>query len=347
MYIRKLLVVIAILGVIIGGLVTYNIYTTIFSPNTAFNNDQAFIYIPSNATFGEVKEQLEPLLKDVEGFESVARRKGYVNNIKAGRFAINKGMSNNDMVNTLRVNNLPIRLTFNNQETIHRLAARISNQIEADSSALVAAFSDATFLKESGFNEHTVLGMYIPNSYELFWNTSAEAFRDRMQKEYENFWNSKRRAQAAKLGLSPMEVITLASIVQKETAKVDERPRVAGVYLNRMKRGMRLQADPTVIHAIKKTSGNYDTVIKRVLYRDLELDSKYNTYKYAGLPPGPISMPDISAIEAILNAEEHKYLYFVANVKKPGYHLFAETLAQHNRNRNQYRRWINEQGIYR
>ena len=168
-----------------------------------------------------------------------------------------------------------------------------------------------------------------------------------MLREYRRFWTDARLEKATDLGLKPSEVIALAAIVQKETAKVDERPRVAGVYLNRIRRGMLLQADPTVIFAIKKVSGNYDTVIKRVLYRDLELDSPYNTYKYRGIPPGPIAMPDISSIDAVLNAEDHDYLYFVADVENFGYHIFAKTLRQHNRNKQQYIRWVNANKINR
>ncbi|MEL6917645.1 MAG: endolytic transglycosylase MltG, partial [Bacteroidota bacterium] len=203
------------------------------------------------------------------------------------------------------------------------------------------------FLSANDFDEATKLAMYLPNSYELFWNTSAEKFRDRMLTEYNRFWTDDRLKKAKSLGLSRKEVITLASVVHKETAKVDERPRVAGVYLNRLKKGILLQADPTVIYALKLHSGDFDKVIKRVLYKDLELDSPYNTYKYSGLPPGPIAMPDISAIDAVLNAENHDYYYFVANVENFGYHKFAKTLAQHNRNKAQYVRWINAQNINR
>ena len=211
----------------------------------------------------------------------------------------------------------------------------------------MSVFGELEFLKANGFNDKTALSMYIPNSYEFFWNTSAEGFRERMLKEYKRFWNEERMAKSKSLGLNSSQVITLASIVHKETAKVDERPRVAGVYLNRLATGMLLQADPTVIYAIKLHTGNFDTIIKRVLYKDLELDSPYNTYKYAGLPPGPIAMPDISAIDAVLNPEKHDYYYFVANVEDFGYHKFAKTLAQHNRNKEQYVRWINNQKINR
>ena len=347
MYIKKILLAITLIGLIIAGLLANYVYSAMFKPNTVFNNDKAYIYVTTNSKYEEVREQLIPLLEDIDKFDALAERKKYTTNIKAGRFVIEKGMTNNDIINSIRSNNLPIKLSFNNQETLPRLAGRIASQIEADSVSLLNAFNDKEFLKKNNFNDQTTLGLFIPNSYEFFWNTSAEKFRDRMLVEYNKFWNDSRLNKAKALGLNEDKVIALASIVQKETAKVDERPRVAGVYLNRLKRGMPLQADPTVIYAIKQKTGDFDTVIKRVLYKDLEIDSPYNTYKNPGLPPGPIAMPDISSIDAVLNAEKHDYYYFVANVKNFGYHKFAKTFSQHNRNRQEYVRWINQQGINR
>lgn len=347
MYIKKILWAVAILGVVVCGVIVYNIYGAIFDPNTKFNNEEAFVFIPTGATYQTVAEQLSPLLKNMESFRSVAERKGYVDNIKAGKYPIRAGMNNNQIINALRSQNTPIRISFNNQQSLQDLAGRIGEQIEADSLELLEAFQNESFLKDNAFDDDTRLGMYLPNTYEFFWNTSGEEFRDRMHKEYKRFWNEERSKKAEAQGLKPNEVIALAAIVQKETVKVDERPRVAGVYLNRLKKGMLLQADPTVIFAIKKETGNYDTIIKRVLYRDLEIDSPYNTYKYAGIPPGPITMPDISSIEAVLNPETHKYLFFVANVSDFGYHLFAESVAQHNRNKVQYIRWLNSKKVLR
>lgn len=347
MYLKKMLWATAIVGLLICGFVAYQIYNAIFSPNTQFNNAQAFVFIPSDASFSEVKEIVAPLLLDLETFEAVAERKGYVTNIKGGKYPIQKGMNNNTIINSLRSNNTPVKVSFNNQESMAALAGRISDQIEADSVALFEAFNDPGFLKESGFTEDTTLGMYIPNTYEFFWDTNAEEFRERMLKEYKAYWNGERLEKAGKLNLKPSEVIALAAIVQKETVKAEERPRVAGVYLNRIKKNILLQADPTVIFAIKKETGNYDTIIKRVLYRDLEMDSPYNTYKYRGIPPGPITMPDISSVEAVLNPEDHDYLFFVADVSNFGYHMFAKTLAQHNRNKVQYIRWLDSQKVRR
>ncbi|MCP4975683.1 MAG: endolytic transglycosylase MltG [Maribacter sp.] len=347
MYIKKILLLIVVLGLIVGGIFAYNVYSAIFSPNTKFNNKEAFVYIPSDANINDVKDLLDPIVKNTKSFVQVAERKGYVNNVKGGKYAIQKGMNNNDIINSLRSNNIPVKVSFNNQETLADLAGRISSQIEPDSMSLLSVLNDKSFYTENGFTDATQIAMFIPNSYEFFWNTSSEVFRDRMLKEYNRFWNDERQSKAKAQGLTPNEVVALASIVHKETTKVDERPRVAGLYLNRLKRSMKLQADPTVIYALKKHANNFDLVIKRVLYKDLELDSPYNTYKYTGVPPGPITMPDISAVDAVLNPEKHDYIYMVANVEDFGYHKFARTGAQHNRNKAQYIRWINSQNINR
>tara|TARA_B100001146_G_C16127903_1_gene411048 strand:+ start:36 stop:1079 length:1044 start_codon:yes stop_codon:yes gene_type:complete len=347
MYIKKIILVISLLGVVALGIFSYFIYDSIFSPNTKFTSATEEVFVETDAEYRDVIQQLRPLVKDIESFDAIARKKGYANNLKPGRFILKKGMNNNEMINTLRSQNQPVSLVFNNQERLEDLAGRIATQIEADSLSLIETMQDSTFLAENNFKTETALAMYIPNQYQLYWNTSAETFRNRMLKEYQRFWNEDRKAKAEKIDLTPNEVYTLAAIVQKETAKVDERRRVAGVYMNRYNRGIKLDADPTVIYAVKKKNNDFDTVIKRVLYKDLETDSPYNTYKYAGLPPGPIAMPDISAIDAVLNYEDHDYYYFVANPEKPGYHKFAKTLRQHNNNRQAYVRWINKMGINR
>ena len=347
MYIRKILAATALIGLVFAGIFAYMVYGKFFSPNTAFNNDEAHLYIPSDATYADVRKDLEPLLQDPVSFDEVAERKGYVNAVKPGHFIIKKGSNNNEIVNAIRSGNIPVKISFNNQERLQNLAGRVGIQIEADSLELLKAFTDEAFLKEHGFEQETALTMYLPNTYEFYWNTSAEEFRARMLQEYKRFWTPERVAKAEAQGLNPQQVYTLAAIVQKETARADERPRVAGVYLNRLQNGWKLDADPTVIYAVKKSQDDFDQVIKRVLYRDLETDSPYNTYKYGGLPPGPIFMPDLSAINAVLNPEKHEYYFFVADVSKPGYHLFAKTVAQHNANRKQYIDWINAQGINR
>ncbi len=347
MYIRKILLAILLISVVVGGIFAYTVYSNIFSPNTAFENEKAYLFVSSDASFDEVMEDIAPLLKDVNSFAAVAKRKGYNTNVKPGHYAIKKGMNNNEIINSIRSKNLPVKVSFNNQERLENLAGRVAQQLEVDSITLLNVMRDPDFLKSADLNEQTVLTMYIPNSYEFFWNSSAEAFRDRMFKEYKRFWNNDRIAKARALKLTKSEVYTIASIVQKETAKVDERPRVAGVYLNRIRKGIKLDADPTVIYAVKAVANDWGMEIKRVLYKDLKTDSPYNTYRNAGIPPGPIFMPDISSIDAVLNAEKHGYYYFVANVERFGYHKFAKTLAQHNANSAAYRRWISQQGVKR
>lgn len=347
MYIKKILAVVAVLVALGLGFFSWYIYNLIFSPNTAFSEETIDLYVPTGSSYPEVRRQLEPLLEDVSAFDMVAGKKAYTSNVKAGHFVLQKGMNNNELVNVLRSTNVPVWVTFNNQERLEDLAGRIAGQIEADSTELLNTMRDSAFLAANDFNERNALSLYVPNKYEFFWNTSAEEFRDRMKKEYDRFWTEERLQKAEKIGLSPKEVMVVASIVQKETSKVDERSRVAGVYMNRIKRGWKLDADPTVIYAIKDRLGDFDTIIKRVLYKDLTLDSPYNTYLYKDLPPGPISMPDISSIKAVLNYEDHDYMYFVADVENFGYHKFSKTLAQHNANKRKYVKWINSQKINR
>jgi UPF0755 protein len=347
MYFKKILWAVALIGLLIMGGFSYYVYNNIFTSNTAFNNEEAHVYIPTGARFREVLTELRPLLDNTISFEAVANRKGYPSNIKSGHYIIKKGMNNNDIINTIRSKNIPVYVKFNNQERLVNLAGHLATQIEADSLSLLKAMKDPQFLKNAGLSEATAMSLYIPNTYEVYWNTAAETFRDRMLKEYNSFWNASRTQKAKDLGLTREQVISLAAIVQKETAKEDERPRVAGVYINRLKKGMLLQADPTVIYAKKLQDKDFDQVIKRVLYVDLEIDSPYNTYKYTGVPPGPIAMPDISSIDGVLNNEEHDYIFFVADVTNFGYHKFAKTLAQHNRNKAEYVRWVNANGVNR
>jgi UPF0755 protein len=255
-------------------------------------------------------------------------------------------MNSNEIINSLRVN-VPVNIAFNNQERLENFAGRIGSQIEADSLSLLTAFKDPKFLEANGFTSENVLSMFVPNSYEFFWNTSAVKFRDKMAKEYRKFWTTERLEKAKQLNLTPIQVSILASIVHKETVKKDERPKVAGVYLNRLAKGMKLEADPTVIYAVKLQSNDFNQVIKRVLNKDLATNSPYNTYMFQGLPPGPIAMPDITALDAVLNPQKHEYIYFCASVTNFGYHEFAVTPAQHEANRQKYVAWISSQGIKR
>ena len=344
MNLKKIILIVFAIFLIVGGFLGYSYYNKIFNSNVKEN---ASVYIPSEATFDEVLIAVSPFIKNGKSFEWVAKQKNYPNKIKSGHYILKSGMNNNDLVDLLRSGEqTPIKVSFNNQDTIEKLAGRIAEQIEADSTELVNTILDVSFLKNNELTKKTILGIFIPNSYELYWNTSPEKFRDRMLKEYKRFWNKDRTAKAERLNLSKNEVITLASIVQKETANISERPTVAGLYLNRLRSRWPLGADPTIIFALKQKYGQ-DKVYKRVLNKDLEIDSPYNTYKNQGLPPGPIAMPDISSIDAVLNDKRHQYYYMCASVTKLGYHEFAKTLEQHNRNAAKYHRWVSQQGINR
>lgn len=263
--------------------------------------------------------------------------------IKPGSYRLEKGMSNLTILRILVIGRQsPIKLTFNNQDTLEKLAGRIATEMEFDSIIFLEALNNKDFLKQEGFNKETVLSIFIPNTYEIFWNTAPEKFINKMFSEYQNFWNQERLEKAKNINLTPIQVQILASIVQKETAYVSERPIVAGLYLNRLKAGWPLQADPTVVYAIKLKT-HQDSVIKRVLKKHLLIASPYNTYQNTGLPPGLIAMPDITSIDAVLNASKHPYFYMCASTEKMGSHLFATTLNEHNRNAIKYQKWLNNQ----
>lgn len=344
---KNVIVGVALVGLIAMSVFAYKVYSTFFSANTNFDTQTYEVFIPSTADYNAAFMLVADAVDDRDAFHETAVRKGYNSNVKPGRYILKKGMSNNDIINTIRSQNQPVKVRFNNQERLEDLAGRLAQQVEPDSLTLLKVMKDPAFLKEHGFTEETALTMYMPNSYDCYWNTSAVKLRDKMLSAYENFWNEDRLAKAKKIDLTPQEVYTLASIVQKETAKADERPRVAGVYMNRLNRGIKLDADPTVIYAKKLKEKDFSQTIKRVLYVDLTIDSPYNTYKYSSLPPGPIVTPDLNAIDAVLNYEKHGYYYFVANVENFGYHKFAKTLSQHNANAAAYRRWVSRQGINR
>jgi len=337
---------IAIPIIIVISILSVDYYNTYYKDNTDFENESIYLYVIKDDTLG-FTDSISKYFKSTKTFYRVAEKLDYLNNKKTGRFKIDKGIGNNEIVRSLKFNNTPVNVTFNNQERIENLASRVSKQILQDSLSLIKAFRNKAFLKENGLNDKNVLSIFIPNSYNVYWNTTSDDFRDKMLNEYNKFWNQVRSEKAENIGLSKLEVISLASIVQIESRKIDERPKVAGLYINRLKKKMRLQADPTVIYTIKEYYNNFDTIIRRVLYRDLKLNSDFNTYKIKGLPPGPITMPDISSIDAVLNYEKHNYLFMVANPSNRGYHLFASDLQGHNRNKRAYIQWINSKGIYR
>jgi UPF0755 protein len=339
---KKLFFVVPIIVLVIA-IFGYSFYQKIYGSSVTKTSS---VYIYSNDSFEILQKKIKPLLKDIDDFNWVANKKSF-KTPKAGYYLLKEGMSNDEVVNLLRIGaQTPIKVSFNNQNTLSQFVARISEQIEADSLALYNAFTDTNFLDKNKLTKKTVLQICLPNTYEFYWTTSPENFRNKLLNYYNKFWNGNRLAKAKQLNLTKTEVITLASIVQKETAKREERPRVAGLYLNRLKKGWPLQADPTIIYTLKEKNGQ-NFVVKRVLTKDLSIVSPYNTYLNAGLPPSLIAMADISSIDAVLNAEKHNYYFMCANVENIGYHKFAKTLSQHNRNANQYRRWLNKLGVNR
>jgi UPF0755 protein len=323
---------------------SYYLYQALYTTNILVEEEKtSYLLIPEGATFRQVSDSLyqNRLVQDMVSFSFVAKLMDYQENIKPGRYAIASGLSNVELVRALRSGNqAPIHVTFNNIRTKEDLAEKITANLEIQQEAFYSLLTDSTFISKFGFGSETILSMFIPNTYQVFWNTSAVELFDRMHQEYERFWNEDRKARAAALELDPKEVSTLASIVQAETLKADERPKVAGVYLNRLKINMPLQADPTLVFALG------DFSIKRVLNVHKEIDSPYNTYQNKGLPPGPINLPEISSIDAVLNYQDHDYLYFCARADFSGYHAFATNLRDHLNNARRYSQALNAAGIY-
>lgn len=322
------------------------VFIKFFTSDTNFEKEEVYVQIPTGSNYEDVEKIISPYVKNMSDFKIIAKLRSYPDHFKPGRFLFKQGMSAFQLVGAMR-RNIPVKLAFNNQERLENLCERISSQIEPDTTKLLATFRDSIFLQKNGFTKDNVFAMFLPNTYEFYWNVSAEKFRNKMLEEYNRFWTKERIAKANALNLTPVQVITLASIVHKETVKKSERPIVAGVYLNRLNKGMKLQADPTVIYALKLRDNNFDQIIKRVLYNDLFINSPYNTYQKEGLPPGPIAMPDVDAIDAVLTPKKHDYLYFCASVERFGYHEFAATISQHNINAKKYADWMNAQGTKR
>jgi len=329
----------------IGSWALLNLHKKVLAPNVNLEDgENVSFYIPTGATYQEVKGLLKVsgYLERLEDFDWVAQKKDYPDNIKPGHYLLKDGMNNNELVNLFRGGlQTPVKLTFSNVRTKQDLSGKVAEYIEADSLSILNALNDSTFLSKFKVTPNTVYAIILPNTYEIWWNTDAKGFLKRMHREYQNFWTEERLQKAKSANLDPIGTATLASIVDEETVRGSEKPTIAGLYLNRLQRGIRLQADPT----IKFVLGDF--TIKRVLTRDLIIDSPYNTYMYKGLPPGPIRFPSISGIKAVLNHEDHNYLYMCAKADFSGYHNFAKTLRQHNVNAAKYRRALRERRIWR
>lgn len=324
-----------------GLMISFIFYQKIFSSNTS--REKAYLYIHTGWNFNEVMKtiQKEKLLKNAASFEWLAQKKGYTDNIKPGKYLIKGGMSNNKIINLLRSGNQEaVNLVFNNIRTNEQLAGKLGKQIEADSLILLDFFRNPQLLAKYNTTPEDVRLLFIPNTYKIWWNTSPDQLMERMKAEYDKFWSEDRDAKAYSSGLSRKEVAIIASIVEEETNKKDERPTVASVYVNRVRKGMLLQADPTVKYAIG------DFSIKRILNKHLTIDSPYNTYKYAGIPPGPICIPSISSIDAVLENKKTDYIYFCAKEDFSGYHNFAKNITEHQENARKYQKALNKRKIF-
>ena len=329
---------ILLLLVIMAGIYAYSV---IFRPVAL--KETIYIYIDQEKNYENVVTQLKEneVLPSEKIFRLLAERMNYPAKVKTGRYAISDGMTMPEVIRLLRSGNqTPVDLTFNNMRTRENLAGRISQQLMMDSVTLLNALKDPATAEKYGFNESSFLSMFIPNTYEVYWNTGTGNLLDRMKSEYDTFWSEARREKAEKIGLSPLEVSTLASIVEEEATYADEYPVVAGLYLNRLQKEMRLEADPTVKFAVG------DFSLRRILYKHLEVESPYNTYKNSGLPPGPIRIPSIRAIDGTLSPQQHNYLFMCAKEDLSGRHNFAVTHAEHARNAARYQKALNERGIY-
>lgn len=340
---KKWILVLSLLIVLAGAGTGFYFYLYIFGSNVYLaDEEEAYLFIPTGGTFQDVIDSVQThgYLKNINSFKWVAEKMHYPENVKAGRYRLKDGLSNRELINKLRAGDQDaLTLTFNNIRTKEAFSAFISTRLEIDSAAFLDLLNDSLYTSERGFTPETVYTMFIPNTYQLFWNTGKKAFFNRMHNEYKKFWNAGRRKLADSIGLSPQEVSILASIIVMETSKTDEMPALAGVYMNRLHRGIKLEADPTVIFALK------DFSMRRVLNKHLRFDSPYNTYLYEGLPPGPIAMPAMKAIDAVLNYQRHDYLYFCARADFSGYHDFARTHSEHLKNARAFQRALNERKI--
>ncbi len=342
---RRRQIILTVLAVILigGAIAAYFGYQMLYKPNVWLNGQSSVAFnIKSGSTWDDVKKILykNGTIVHRASFEQLAEIMKYPDHIKPGHYVLKKGMSNRQIITKLRSKQQdPVKLVFNNIRIKQELAGHIAEQIEADSVSLLKLLNNADYLKKFGFTADNVISMFIPNTYEVYWDISAEKFMDRMFKEYNAFWTPKRMDRLAAINLTKLQAMTLASIVEKETNQNNEKPDVAGVYMNRLKNGWLLQADPTLVYAL----GNFS--IKRVLNIYKTVDSPYNTYKYTGLPPGPICLPSISSIDAVLNYRQNNYMYFCAREDFSGYHNFAVTLNEHLLNAAKYQQALDRQGI--
>ncbi|MDR6782591.1 UPF0755 protein [Pedobacter africanus] len=338
----KIFLALALAVLVVGGYYGFKFYKVYFSPNTT--GKEKYLYVRTGSQLDDLFEELrrKDILTEIGTFSQAAAKMDLARSLKPGRYKLNKGMNNRSIINMLKSGNQdPVKLKFQNLRKKENFAGYLSRNLEPDSLTFINLLDSAALIEKYGFNKDNSYVMFIPNTYEMYWNVTAAEFFERMHKEYEKFWTEERRQKAAALNLSPIQVSILASIVDAEALYDKEMPVIAGLYLNRLNKGILLQADPTVIFA------NDDFTVKRVTNSLLQVQSRYNTYKYAGLPPGPIMMPSINAIDAVLNREKNNYIYMCAKEDFSGYHNFAVTVQEHEMNAKKYRDALNKRNIYK
>ena len=326
---------------IIGALILPNLYKKYFKSNVNVAQ-KTYLYIPTNASFGQVLDSIasHQLLIDSVSFLKLAKERNLSTRFKSGKYAFKNGMNNRAIINMLIAGNQePVDLSFRNIRLKENFAAFVAKKLEFDSLQLIKLLDSTNFIKNYGFNKENIYTMFIPDSYEMYWNISSKDFFIRMNKEYLKFWDEERISKAKKLNLSPQQVSVLASIVDAEALVDKEMPIIAGLYLNRLNRGIKLEADPTVIFA------NNDFTIHRVLNKHLKKESPYNTYLNLGLPPGPIMMPSIHAIDAVLNHQNNNFIYMCAKEDLSGTHNFATNLSEHIVNAKKFQAALNQRNI--
>lgn len=336
MSVKKIVLLVISLAIIFIAVFIGQWYYKVFKlPMVKINKKYEIVYIPTHSNYHDVVAILfqQHLLDDTILFNQFAALKKYPDKIKPGRYKIQNGLSANALINKLRSGSqFPVKLIFNNIRFLPKLAGIVASKLELDSTRLMNLLLDPIFLERYNLEPRTAISLFLPNTYEFYWNTNAFEFIDRMKKEHDKFWNAERTKKALEMGLTPLKVNILASIIQEETNKKDEMSRMAGVLINRLNRGMKLQADPTARFA------HGDFSINRVLKSYTSIESPYNTYWVTGLPPGPIAMSEPSTIDAVLNYEKHNYLFYCAKADGSGYHVFARTNSEHIRNAKAYRR---------
>jgi UPF0755 protein len=313
----------------------YYTYQICYTPNVLVEKQDRQILIQRGANFSDVQRILHEgdMVQDLISFSFLAKLMKYNINVRPGRYILRANMTNIQAIKLLRSGEqAPVKITFNNVRLISELSEKITKNLYIKPEEFEAALIQFAMSNSYGFNKDNVLSMFIPNTYEMYYQSSAQEVIDRLHQEYEKFWNDERKAKAEKLGLTPIEVSTLASIVQAESVRKDEAPIIASLYLNRLKKRMPLQADPTLVFAVG------DFTLKRVLNEHKEIDSPYNTYRNAGLPPGPINMPEIHSIDAVLDFAPSDYLYMCAKEDFSGRHNFTSSYQQHMNNAIKYQR---------